>query len=85
MEAASPRLSMSFQGMGQSISRCAQEQKQKTMRDKPHLNGRELTATAQWVWGCRHSNARECPNRQQKGSPGSYYLTFRSFGCRFLI
>jgi hypothetical protein len=38
---------MSFQGMGQSISRCAQEQKQKTMRDKPDLNRRELTATAQ--------------------------------------
>jgi hypothetical protein len=33
--------------MGQSISRCAQEQKQKTMRDKPDLNRRELTATAQ--------------------------------------
>jgi hypothetical protein len=33
--------------MGQSISRCGEEQKQKTMRDKPHRNRRELTATAQ--------------------------------------
>ena len=36
--------------MGQSISRCGQEQKQKTMRDKPHRNRRELTATAQQGW-----------------------------------
>jgi hypothetical protein len=35
MEAASPRLSMSFQGMGNLLTRCGQKQKQKKMRGKP--------------------------------------------------
>jgi hypothetical protein len=35
MEAASPRLSMGFQGMGNLLTRCGQEQKQKKIRDKP--------------------------------------------------